>query len=240
MANGKVEQIDLFESSEATSHGSPQAEECPPQIVEWFAPVPEEQEGFWLTKERLFSEIESCDTVCPMRENDGLHLVAQEMEAADFVPKNTTEQVIRFDEDDNLFRCGVSLENAVGNARVFINATDDHVSCVYVLPQSAPESSRSAVAELACRINYKLEFGYLEQTGKHIFFDRAFKTPLTERDTARLDAIPNLTPGDFKTVSQKLYYLGEEVGNAERLSALEEESLQKKESRRVCLGFSAA
>ena len=102
MANGKVEQIDLFESSEATSHGSPQAEECPPQIVEWFAPVPEEQEGFWLTKERLFSEIESCDTVCPMRENDGLHLVAQEMVAADFVPKNTTEQVIRFDEDEQL------------------------------------------------------------------------------------------------------------------------------------------
>ena len=76
--------------------------------------------------------------------------------------------------------------------------------------------------------------------GKHIFFDRAFKTPLTDKDTARLDAIPNLTPGDFKTVSQKLYYLGEEVGNAERLSALEEESSQKKESRHVCLGFSAA
>lgn len=90
------------------------------------------------------------------------------------------------------------------------------------------------------RFTYKLEFGYLEQTGKHIFFDRAFKTPLTDKDTARLDAIPNLTPGDFKTVSQKLYYLGEEVGNAERLSALEEESSQKKESRHVCLGFSAA
>ena len=42
------------------------------------------------------------------------------------------------------------------------------------------------------------------------------------------------------SVSQKLYYLGEEVGNAERLSALEEESSLKKESRRVCLGFSAA
>ena len=90
------------------------------------------------------------------------------------------------------------------------------------------------------RFTYKLEFGYLEQAGKHIFFDRAFKTPLTEVDARRLDAIPNLAPGDFKTVSQKLYYLGEEVGNAERLSALEEESSLKKESRHVCLGFSAA
>ena len=53
----------------------------------------------WLTKERLFSEIEAWDAVCPMRENDGLHLVAQEMESSDFVPKNTTEQIIRFDED---------------------------------------------------------------------------------------------------------------------------------------------
>lgn len=92
----KIEQADLFSLS------AEQTEECPPQIVEWFAPVPDEQESFWLTKERLYSEIESCDTVCPMRENDGLHLVAQEMEAADFVPKNTTEQVIRFDEDEQM------------------------------------------------------------------------------------------------------------------------------------------
>ncbi len=90
------------------------------------------------------------------------------------------------------------------------------------------------------RFTYKLEFGYLGRAGKHIFFDRAFKTPLTEMDATRLDAIPNLTPGDFKTVSQKLYYLGEEVGNAERLSALEEEVSLKKESRHVCRGFAAA
>lgn len=54
--------------------------------------------SYWLTKERLFSEIEAWDTVCPMRENDGLHLVAQEMETADYVPKNTTDQIINFDE----------------------------------------------------------------------------------------------------------------------------------------------
>ena len=54
----------------------------------------------WLTKERLFAEIELCDTVCPERKCDGLHLVAQEMESAGFVPKNTTEQIIRFDENE--------------------------------------------------------------------------------------------------------------------------------------------
>lgn len=56
----------------------------------------------WLTKERLFAEIEFCDTVCPEREFDGLHLIAQEMESSDFVPKNSTEQIIRFDEEGQL------------------------------------------------------------------------------------------------------------------------------------------
>lgn len=89
------------------------------------------------------------------------------------------------------------------------------------------------------RFTYKLEFGYLEPDGKHIFFDRAFKSPLTEKDTRRLDAIPNLAPGDFKTVSQRFFYLGEEVGNEERLSALEQEVALKKGTHKVCLGFSA-
>ena len=88
------------------------------------------------------------------------------------------------------------------------------------------------------RFTYKLEFGYLEPDGKHIFFDRAFKTPLTENDTRRLDAIQNLAPGDFKTVSQRFFYLGDEVGNEERLSALEQEVALKKGTHKVCLGFS--
>lgn len=90
------------------------------------------------------------------------------------------------------------------------------------------------------RFTYKLEFGYLEPSGKHIFFDRAFKTPLTERDASRLDAIPYLAPGDFKTVSQRFFYLGEEVSNEERLSALEQEVALKKGTHKVCHGFSAA
>ena len=77
-------------------------EETPQSIAEYAPLPPEERERPWLTEERLFAEIESCDTVCPMREDDGHHLVAQEMEAADFVPKNTTEQVIRFDEDEQM------------------------------------------------------------------------------------------------------------------------------------------
>ena len=90
----KIKQADLF---------APQEErltDAPPPDMEWMAPEAEEQTRPWLTKERLFAEIESLDVVCPMRENDGLHLVAQEMESADCVPKNTTEQIVRFDEEE--------------------------------------------------------------------------------------------------------------------------------------------
>lgn len=65
-------------------------------------PVPEpagKPLPFKLDRERLFGEIEFHDTVCPMREDDGsLHLVAQELEDLDYVPKLCTEQVVRFDE----------------------------------------------------------------------------------------------------------------------------------------------
>lgn len=88
------------------------------------------------------------------------------------------------------------------------------------------------------RFTYKIEFDYLEAPGKHIFFDRVFKTPLTDDESKRLEAIPNLAPGDFRTVSQQLYYLGT-TGNAERLSALEEESGHKKTRRRASIGFGA-
>lgn len=92
-----MKQCDLFASQER------QSDEVPPPIGVYM-PIPQEDRAHhWLTKERLFSEIEFCDTVCPMREKDGtLHLIAQELESADFVPKNGTEQIIQFDEDEQL------------------------------------------------------------------------------------------------------------------------------------------
>jgi hypothetical protein len=89
------------------------------------------------------------------------------------------------------------------------------------------------------RFTYKLEFGYLDGAGKRLFFDRAFKTPLSAAEARRLDAIQNLTPGDFKTVSQKLFYIGDDVGNGERLAALEQEVALKRDTNHVCRGFAA-
>lgn len=81
------------------------------------------------------------------------------------------------------------------------------------------------------RFTFKLSFDYLDNPGKKIFFERMFKTVLTSDELLRLNNIEQLTPGDFRTVRQSLYYL-EDNSNAHRLSALEQESSCKKQGRR--------
>ena len=78
------------------------------------------------------------------------------------------------------------------------------------------------------RFTFKFEFDYLADDGKKLFFERMFKTALTAAEAARLSAIRNLAPGDFRTVRQAMYYLGGEVTNAQRLAELEKESAVKK------------
>jgi hypothetical protein len=53
----------------------------------------------------------------------------------------------------------------------------------------------------------------------------------------RLEAITCLSPGDFRTVRQSLYYLGNTVDNAMRLGELEKESKVKIGSSRPTIGF---
>ncbi|MBR4171584.1 MAG: AAA family ATPase, partial [Kiritimatiellae bacterium] len=92
------------------------------------------------------------------------------------------------------------------------------------------------------RFTFKLEFSYLDSVGKRIFFERFFQTPLTPEEQARLDAIPDISPGDFRTVRQSLYYLGDDVTNAFRLSELEKESRTRSSStsRTASVGFRMA
>ena len=87
------------------------------------------------------------------------------------------------------------------------------------------------------RFTFKLEFGYLDDGGKRLFFERMFKTKLNATESARLEAITCLAPGDFRTVRQSLYYLGSTVDNAMRLGELEKESRVKIGSSRQKIGF---
>ena len=91
-------------------------------------------------------------------------------------------------------------------------------------------------AAIMRRFTFKLQFDYLEEEGKRIFFERMFNTSLGEAEAKRLAAISNLAPGDFRTVRQSLYYLGGAVTNAMRLGGLEKETSLKK-STSVRIGF---
>ena len=86
------------------------------------------------------------------------------------------------------------------------------------------------------RFTYKLKLDYLTDEGKGIFFQRYFKTPLTDEERSRLNGIANLTPGDFRTVRESLYYLSDRQTNAARLNALEAES-EAKGLKRAKIGF---
>ena len=87
------------------------------------------------------------------------------------------------------------------------------------------------------RFTFKIEFGYLDDAGKRKFFERTFKTGLSMAESARLDAVANLAPGDFRTVRQSLYYLGGGVDNTMRIGELEKESSVRAGGRCGKIGF---
>ena len=91
-------------------------------------------------------------------------------------------------------------------------------------------------AAILRRFTFKLQFDYLEADGKKLFFERMFKTRLSDAEAVRLASIPNLAPGDFRTVRQSLYYLGGSATNDTRLGELEKESSLKK-GVRARIGF---
>ena len=78
----------------------------------------------------------------------------------------------------------------------------------------------------------------LDDDGKVKFFSRYFKSELNADERRRLLSIPNLTPGDFRTVRERLYFLAGKNGadNARRIAALGVESAAKKDSRAI-IGF---
>ncbi len=77
------------------------------------------------------------------------------------------------------------------------------------------------------RFTFKLQFDFLDDEGKRIFFERMFRSPLTDIEWLRLKSIPSLTPGDFCTVRQSLFYYGGDITNVMRLEGLEREAEAK-------------
>ena len=90
------------------------------------------------------------------------------------------------------------------------------------------------------RFTFKLEFDYLDDAGKRIFFEKMFKRNVTDAEYRVLDEIGNLTPGDFRTVRQEQFYLDEEQTNLGLIDALKEECALKRDGRKAArIGFAA-
>lgn len=87
------------------------------------------------------------------------------------------------------------------------------------------------------RFTFKVEFDALDTVGKQKFFERTFGTLLTAGERTRLHEIENVTPGDFRTVRQRLFYLGGEVDNEMRIMAIEQECANKRAFHRGRIGF---
>lgn len=86
------------------------------------------------------------------------------------------------------------------------------------------------------RFNFKLELDYATDEGKIALFGRYFDSSLTDEEKVRLKAISRLTPGDYRTVCEKLFFLEGGESNQARLEALEAESSSKGRER-LKIGF---
>ena len=133
--------------------------------------------------------------------------------------------VLFFDEVDSFLRsrAGAVQSWEVSQTNELLARLEDFRG-LFVAATNFPSSLDPAVLR---RFTFKLSFGYLANEGKRLFFERFFGDPLTEAERAELDAIPDLCPGDFRTVRQRLDYLPGGKTNARRLAALREESDRK-------------
>lgn len=145
--------------------------------------------------------------------------------AAAFRDAERDGSVLFFDEVDSFLRsrAGATQSWEVSHTNELLARLEDFKG-LFVAATNFPSSLDPAVLR---RFTFKLSFGYLDNAGKRVFFDRFFGDPLTADEAAELDAIPDLCPGDFRTVRQRLDYLPGGQTNARRLAALREESDRK-------------
>ena len=135
--------------------------------------------------------------------------------------------ILFFDEVDGLLqdRAGASRSWEITQVNELLQQMENFDGVMV----AATNFSKNLDAAVMRRFTFKLEFGYLDDEGKRLFFERMFKSELAEDEFVELKALRNLAPGDFRTVRQEQFYLGGEVSNADRIAALKEECALKKD-----------
>ena len=144
--------------------------------------------------------------------------------------------ILFFDEVDGLLqdRSGASHSWEITQVNELLQQMENFDGVMV----AATNFSKNLDAAVMRRFTFKLEFGYLDDEGKRLFFERMFKATLTDEEFSELKALRNLAPGDFRTVRQEQFYLGEAVTNEERIVALKEEcNLKKDGDHSASIGF---
>ena len=158
--------------------------------------------------------------------------------AAAFRQAEVEHAILFFDEVDGLLqdRAGASHSWEITQVNELLQQMENFDGVMVAATNFAKNLDPATMR----RFTFKLEFGYLDDDGKRMFFERMFKTTLTEDEFAELKYLRNLAPGDFRTVRQEQFYLGGEVSNKDRIEALKEECAVKKDGESSSpIGFAA-
>ena len=158
--------------------------------------------------------------------------------AAAFRQAETEHAILFFDEIDGLVQ---DREGASQSWQITqVNELLQQMEVFNGVMIAATNFRKNLDAAIMRRFTFKLEFDYLDDEGKKVFFEKMFKIALSDEEFDELKEIPNLAPGDFRTVRQEQFYLDEPQTNIDRIAALKEECALKKDGHSTRkIGFSA-
>ena len=158
--------------------------------------------------------------------------------AAAFRRAESEHAILFFDEIDGLVN---NRENAHASWEVSqVNELLQQMENFDGVMIAATNFNKNLDPAIMRRFTFKLEFDYLTDEGKRIFFERMFNSKLTDEEFSELKALRNLSPGDFRTVRQENFYLADEQSNMDRIEALREECKAKKDGNKTArIGFTA-
>ena len=155
--------------------------------------------------------------------------------AAAFEEAEQERGILFFDEIDGLLQ---NRERAQRNWEVSqVNELLHHMENFSGVMIGATNFSANLDRATLRRFTFKLQFDYLDGNGKKLFFEKMFHAELSAEECEQLSRIPNLAPGDFRTVRQGLFYLGGKADNRRYLAALEQESASKQDRKAHRIGF---
>ncbi len=158
--------------------------------------------------------------------------------ASAFARAEAEHAILFFDEVDGLVQSRDFAQHSweVSQVNELLQQMEDFDGVMI----AATNFSKNLDPAIMRRFTFKLEFGYLTDEGKRTFFEKMFKTRLTDAEFADLKTLQNLAPGDFRTVRQENFYLADEQTNADRINALREECKVKKDGENTAkIGFAA-